>query len=141
MIHELMQWRDQHAASFQVVIVQDIVVNDVVLLTHTNESIEIATDHSYGEKIPHYFMGAYTFEKTPPFSIRRMSPSPIIGKDFYHGEHYDYYWKPVQVVFPGGYVFDGDKIYLAYGRQDHEIWIATIDKVQLLSSLVKRCDH
>jgi len=105
-------------------------------LAFFHSSINIATDHS-GEKVmPHYFIGAYTFEKDPPFRITKISKEPIIGKDFYHGRKYLPYWHPVRVVFPCGYIFYQNHILLAYGRQDHEIWIAKLDKEALLRSLV-----
>ncbi len=104
-------------------------------LAFFHSSIDIATVHSKGEVMPHYFIGAYTFEKNSPFAITRISSEPIIGKNFYHGPTYTYYWKPVRVVFPCGYIFDQEHIWLVYGRQDHEIWIAKLDKAGLYSSL------
>jgi predicted GH43/DUF377 family glycosyl hydrolase len=101
-----------------------------------HSSIEIATEHSNGQVMPHYFIGAYTFQKEPPFAITRISEKPIIGKQFYKGKNYSYYWKPVRVVFPCGFYFDHEYIWLTYGRQDHEIWIAKIDRAKLLESLV-----
>ena len=105
-------------------------------LSFFHSSIEIATVHSNGQVVPHYFIGAYTFQKDPPFALTQMSPEPIIGENFYHGQTYPYYWKPVQVVFPCGFVFDDRHIWMVYGRQDHEIWIAKIDRAGLFSSLV-----
>ncbi len=95
----------------------------------------MATQHSYGKNIPHYFMGAYTFSSKPPFAITRISPNPIIGKNFYKGKSHKT-WKPVRVVFPGGFVSDEKYHWVLYGRQDHEIWIAKLDKKALLESLV-----
>ena len=105
-------------------------------LAFFHSSIDIATEHSCGEVMPHYFIGAYTFQKDPPFALTRISPFPIVGKGFYEGKRYPYYWKPVQVVFPGGYVFDDDYIYLVYGRQDHELWVAKIERSRLFESLM-----
>lgn len=100
---------------------------------HTCKSM--STVHSQGKNIPHYFMGAYTFSAHPPFDITRVSPEPIVGKDFYHGRAYKT-WKPLHVVFPGGFVSDDHYIWIAYGRQDHEIWIAKLNKAALFQSLV-----
>ena len=100
---------------------------------HSSKSTQ--TVHSKGMNIPHYFMGAYTFSAHPPFSITAISKEPIVGKDFYHGESYKT-WKPLQVVFAAGLVFDDRYVWVAYGRQDHEIWIAKLDKAGLLKSLV-----
>lgn len=104
-------------------------------LSFFHSSIDVATDHSNGEVMPHYFMGAYTFQKNPPFALTAISPSPIFGKNFYDGMIYTYYWKPVRAIFPCGFIFDGDYIWVSYGRQDHEIWLVKLDKQGLLNSL------
>jgi predicted GH43/DUF377 family glycosyl hydrolase len=106
-------------------------------LAFFHSSKEIATHHSAGSKILHYFVGAYTFSKTPPFAITKMSPSPIVGKGFYSGPDFLPYFKPVRCIFPCGYIVNGPFIHLAYGRDDHECWIAKVDKQKLLESLVK----
>jgi len=100
---------------------------------HSN--IEIATTHSEGKVMPHYFMGAYLFSNQPPFEITHISSRPIIAKGFYSGEQYPYYWRPTQVVFPCGILAKGNNIWITYGRQDHEIWVAKLDRVKLLMSL------
>lgn len=105
-------------------------------LAFFHSSKEMQTSHSEGKKISHYFIGAYTFSASPPFSITHISPEPIIGPGFYEGIFYKPYWKPIRVVFPCGYISEKGMIYLAYGRQDHEVWIATLDKQALLQSLV-----
>jgi hypothetical protein len=83
--------------------------------------------HSEGKSIQHYFMGAYTFENHPPFKVTSMSKEPIIGKHFYHGPEYSM-CKPCRVVFPCGFVMDEQFIWVVFGRQDHEIWMAKLDK-------------
>lgn len=105
-------------------------------LAFFHSSIDIATEHSNDICMSHYFIGAYTFEKDPPFSLTKISPHPIVGEHFYSGKTYPYYWKPVQVVFPGGYVLNDTHIFLAFGRHDHEIWISKIDKQKLFESLI-----
>lgn len=90
---------------------------------------------SKGSRILHYFMGAYTFNASPPFKVTKISPEPIVGENFYNGPLYDT-WKPLLVVFPGGYVHDENYIWIAYGRQDHEVWIVKLDKQGLFDSLV-----
>ncbi len=107
--------------------------NEYLAFFHSSK--DMATVHSKGQVVQHYFMGAYTFSDTYPFDIQRISPEPIVGKEFYHGDQYAT-WKPMCVVFPGGFVSDDKTIWLAYGRQDHEVWIAKLDKEQLLDSLV-----
>lgn len=101
-----------------------------------HSSLYMKTIYSNGKSVLHYFIGAYTFAGSPPFAITKMSPEPMIAKGFYSGEIYTPYWKPVHVVFPCGLMAEGSFIWMAYGRQDHEIWIAKIDKQGLLGSLV-----
>lgn len=110
-------------------------INSCQYLGFFHSSIMMPTTHSDGKDVLHYFMGAYLFAAHPPFSITHITQDPIIGKRFYHGEVYEPYWQPVRVVFPCGYIFDESYIWLAYGRQDHEIWICKIDKAGLLRSL------
>lgn len=104
-------------------------------LSFFHSSIDVATEHSGGEVMPHYFIGAYTFQKHPPFALTGISTEPIIGKNFYEGKIYTYYWKPVRAIFPCGFILDGDYIWVSYGRQDHEIWLVKLDKKGLLNSL------
>ncbi len=106
-------------------------------LAFFHSSIDMVSIHSEGNTTLHYFVGAYAFEKDAPFRITHVSKEPIIGENFYHGEKYPYYWKPVQAVFPCGFFYDGEFIYLSYGRQDHEIWIAKLDREKLFKSLIQ----
>lgn len=100
-----------------------------------HSTIDMITAHSRGKKVPHYFMGAYTFSAEPPFSITKISHEPIFSRSFYRGAVYRT-WRPLHAIFPGGVVYDGHHLWVAYGRQDHEIWIAKIDKKQLLEKLI-----
>lgn len=79
----------------------------------------------------HYLVGAYTFSADPPFALTKISPTYIDHPGFYT---YSSYAK--RVIYPGGFVVDGKNIYLAYGKDDCEIWIATIDLQNLKNSLV-----
>jgi len=86
---------------------------------------------SRGQDRWHYFMGAYTFSAQPPFAITKTTPLPIVGEGFYtEGPHLK------KVNFPGGFVVDDQKIYVAYGKDDVEMWIATLDKQELKNVLV-----
>ncbi len=105
-------------------------------LSFFHSSIPLKSAHSEGKQITHYFMGAYTFSSKPPFEIKRISPKPIVGKDFYHGPAHKT-WKPLRCVFPCGFVADNDYVWVAYGRQDHEVWVAKMDKKRLKESLVQ----
>jgi predicted GH43/DUF377 family glycosyl hydrolase len=99
-----------------------------------HSSINLATTQSDGKVMPHYVMGAYTFSAKPPFEITRISTQPIVTKRFYDVPYYTT-WKPLRVVFPMGFVMDKDYIWVTYGRQDFEIWVAKMDKKHLYSSL------
>lgn len=101
-----------------------------------HSSINLSTIHSNNQSIPHYFMGAYLFSSSPPFEIKYISPEPIIGTNFYQGLTYEPYWHPVCVVFPCGLVINEEDVWVIYGRQDHEIWIAKLDKKNLINSLI-----
>jgi predicted GH43/DUF377 family glycosyl hydrolase len=104
-------------------------------LAFFHSSKNLPTLHSNGKTMLHYFMGAYTFSAHPPFQITRISPEPIIGPEFYTGPAYKT-WKPLRVVFPCGFVVVGDALWISYGKQDHEVWVAKLDRTQLLNSLI-----
>jgi predicted GH43/DUF377 family glycosyl hydrolase len=105
-------------------------------LTFFHSCTMMASAHSGGKETLHYFMGAYTFSKEPPFEMRRISPEPIVGKDFYNGKQYVPYWHPVQAVFPGGFIMNDKYLWIVYGRQDHETWVVKIDKAAFFESLI-----
>jgi predicted GH43/DUF377 family glycosyl hydrolase len=100
-----------------------------------HSQIKMTSVHSQGKEMLHYFMGAYTFSSEYPFKINKISPEPIRGKDFYHGLEYERYWGSIRVVFPCGLIVEDPYIYVSYGRQDHELWVAKMDKEKLLNSL------
>ncbi|MDP1881015.1 MAG: hypothetical protein Q8K60_08770 [Parachlamydiaceae bacterium] len=103
-------------------------------LTFFHTCKKMASVQSEGKLRDHYFMGACTFKSTPPFSITKISPAPIVGKQFYNGPLYKT-WKPLHVVFPGGFISKKEHIWIVYGRQDHECWAVKLNKQGLLDSL------
>lgn len=103
-------------------------------LTFFHSSKLMRSSHSEGKLMPHYFMGAYTFESHPPFAIRKISPTFIVGEHFYEGPAHNT-WKPLRVVFPAGYIFDDKYIWISYGRQDFESWLVKLDRKKFLNSL------
>jgi len=109
-------------------------------LSFFHSSTTLTTIQSGNQPMPHYVMGAYLFDKQPPFAIKKISPYPIVGKDFYNGKSYQT-WKPLQVIFPCGYIYDKKYIWVSYGRQDHEAWIVKLDKEELLKSLIPFTSH
>jgi predicted GH43/DUF377 family glycosyl hydrolase len=113
-----------------------LLIDNENYLSFFHSCLDMATEHSGGETMLHYFMGAYVFDAKLPFSITKISPEPIIGKGFYTAPYYEPYWKPVRVVFPCGFIFDEKFIWVSLGRQDHEMWILKLDREGLLQSLV-----
>lgn len=110
-----------------------LVEGEYLSFFHSVKSMK--TVHSEGKEMPHYFMGAYTFASHPPFNITRVSPKPILGKNFYTGPAYQT-WKPLRALFPGGFIADDQWIWVFYGRQDHEMWVVKLDKKGLYESLL-----
>jgi len=98
--------------------------------------IKMKTFQSNGKTISHYFMGAYTFSKDPPFEITNISPEPIVGKGFYSGNVYKPLFGTVAVMYPLGLIFDDKYIWLSCGKHDHECWIIKLDKEKVLESLI-----
>jgi predicted GH43/DUF377 family glycosyl hydrolase len=105
-------------------------------LSFFHSSVKMASVHSDAKETMHYFMGAYTFSAEPPFALKYISPEPIFGKNFYQGAKYKPYWGSVNVVFPCGFVFNDNYIWVTYGRQDHEVWLVKIDRKGLFASMI-----
>jgi predicted GH43/DUF377 family glycosyl hydrolase len=101
-------------------------------LAFFHSSIVTRSEASYYQSMHHYYMGAYTFSANPPFNVLKTSKSPITKEGFYTQTACD-----KRVVFPGGYAIVDNKFYVAYGKDDTEIWIAVIDKTNLMKSLKK----
>jgi predicted GH43/DUF377 family glycosyl hydrolase len=108
---------------------------DGYYLSFFHSSIKLASIQSNSKMMIHYFMGAYTFDDQPPFKIRSISAIPTLGKDFYSKTDFKT-WKPLRVVFPCGLIEVEPYLFLVYGKQDSELWVAKIDKKSLLKSLV-----
>ncbi len=99
-------------------------------LAFFHSSMQAISAASEGNMMLHYYMGAYAFSANPPFEIKRISSAPIIGKGFYTVSSCE-----KRVIFPGGFVIKGSSIYVAYGKDDCEMWIATISKDKLKKSM------
>lgn len=111
------------------------VLEDGLYLGFFHSSISIPTIHSEGKSVTHYFIGAYVFAPDLPFEILGASVTPLIGPGFYEGTVYQPYWKPIRAVFPCGFIFDADSIWISYGRQDHESWVVQLHRKAFLESL------
>lgn len=100
-------------------------------LAFFHSPIQYISETTQGRYLMHYFMGAYTFSGEPPFQLTRISPYPLVSEGFYTPSPLG-----IRCIYPGGYVTAGPYIYLAYGKDDKEVWIAIIDKEKLFDSLV-----
>lgn len=105
-------------------------------LAFFHSSKSIASPLPYCQPMLHYFMGAYTFSASPPFEVLEISPCPVAARSFYDGNIYTPYWRPLNVVFPGGILVDNEHVWIFFGKHDHEIWVAQFDKQKLLESLI-----
>lgn len=100
-------------------------------LAFFHSGIFTATTCSDYRQMWHYYMGAYTFEAEPPFELTKMSSSPIEAPGFYTYSSYE-----KRIIYPSGFIRDGSNLYVAYGKDDSEIWIATIDLNELKKTMV-----
>lgn len=78
----------------------------------------------------YYFAGIYCFSASPPFAITKISAEPLLGEDFYPKST-----SLKKVIFPGGLVLEREILYIAYGKNDQELWIAKLDWNLIHSSL------
>lgn len=99
-------------------------------LAFFHSSKEMVSQGTKRKAMWHYFTGAYTYSPNPPFNLTKVSKRPIEEKSFYVKSPH-----PKRVIYPGGFVISENNIYLAFGKNDCEIWIATIDKNKLMNSL------
>lgn len=73
--------------------------------------------------------------REPPFAITHMSPEPLIHPSMVN-ETLGWAYKVVDyIVFPMGFVFDDQYLYLSYGKNDKSSWVLKFEKEGLLASL------
>ncbi len=106
-------------------------INDEYYLAFFHSGFFTSSGCSGNRELWHYYMGAYTFSSEPPFAITRISSTFIDAPGFYTFSNYD-----KRVIYPGGFVVEDSTVYLAYGKDDSEIWIATINLNNLIGSMV-----
>ena len=83
-------------------------------------------------------MGAYTFQREPPFAITRLSPEPIIAKAFINESISGWAYRKIDyVIFAMGFIDDVDsgRIYVSYGKNDRESWVLELNRTSFLQSL------
>jgi predicted GH43/DUF377 family glycosyl hydrolase len=79
---------------------------------------------------PVYVMGAYGFETTEPYRIRKISKIPILV-----GDIHDYICSTA-VAFPCGAIYEDGKWIVSYGHNDFATRVVEIQHDKLLASLV-----
>lgn len=105
-----------------------LVDGEYLAFFHSGEiTVSPSSDH---RELWHYFMGAYTFSADPPFEITKVSAEPLDAPEFYTYSNYE-----KRVIYPGGFVVVGSNVYVVYGKDDSEVWIATIDLNTLRDSM------
>ena len=86
-----------------------------------------------------YVFGAITFDGKPPFSVKRISPHPILFKGMYQSLFAPQRNTIIRAVFPSGLVEDivnKRSVFQVFcGENDSAIKMVTIDKDILLQSL------
>ena len=64
-----------------------------------------------------------------------MSPEPIFHESFLN-ESYGWAYKGVDfIVFPMGFTFDDDFIFVSYGKNDRDGWILKLNRTAFFASL------
>ncbi|HEX2583360.1 MAG TPA: hypothetical protein VHL30_04515 [Chlamydiales bacterium] len=90
---------------------------------------------------PWYVMGAYTFEKDPPFRITGISHYPILFEGIYDSPHMNTAERRKRVIFPGSFsegIREGKEVlYVCCGENDSSIKLIILDKQVLLKNLKK----
>ncbi len=100
------------------------------LLTFFHSSQELPAASFFGTKVGrNYAMGAYLFEPSYPFTIRKMTPQPIGSVEDYTKNNRR------KVVFPSGVAVDGNHIHVVWGKNDTGIAVSTLDKRKLLAGM------
>jgi hypothetical protein len=114
---------------------QAIKINDHSYLTFFHSSRH---PPKTGYVLKTYVMGAYIFSSKPPFEIQAITTEPITHRSMYQGKWSDLpesYYLMDYIIFPTSFIIRNDLIYLTYGRQDTEGWVATLSLSKLLLNM------
>jgi predicted GH43/DUF377 family glycosyl hydrolase len=88
-----------------------------------------------------YLMGAYTFEKEPPYRLKAYTKNPIYFEDIYSSKTTNPHGNNKKIIYPAGVVrkFENGRhvLHVSCGENDSAIKIVTIDEDKFLSSMVK----
>ena len=86
-----------------------------------------------------YVFGAATFDKDPPFRLKKISRYPILFKNMYQTPVEARHNQIVRAAFPGGYVQENEVLHVLIGENDSAIKIITLDINKLFDSLQSVC--
>ncbi len=86
----------------------------------------------YNTQPREYYIGAFLFDKNPPFDIKYMSRKPLEYRDFYNSQPSFH-----KVIFPMSLNLINNQLTMSYGENDSTTKIAIFDTTRLLNSLSK----
>lgn len=108
----------------------------------SNEPMEgLGLPVRYTDVLKTYVMGAYLFSAKEPYELQAISRHPITHQSMYSGKWPDLPWAYYHmdyIIFPTNYLFEEETgtIFLQYGHQDRETWVAELSLSGLLKSLI-----
>lgn len=81
-----------------------------------------------------YFAGAYLFSSKKPFELTHISTQPLPNPLSISKQLEDL---NCEGIYPGGFVFDSQFIWLVFGRHDKEMGVAKLDRKKFFSTFKK----
>jgi predicted GH43/DUF377 family glycosyl hydrolase len=88
-----------------------------------------------------YLMGAYLFEKEPPYAITAYTSKPIFFDDIYTSDITNPHGKGKKVIYPSGITQKRENgrnvLHISCGENDSNVRVVTIDEELLISSMTK----
>ena len=104
-------------------------LGEYITFFHTRTHADYGT--GFGAR-RYYMLGVYTFAAAPPFAIRRYLPEPLQIRE---RAQLPPGW--TRIVFPSGIISNGNDYTVSFGRDDHAISIASINKRRLFAALAR----
>lgn len=83
-----------------------------------------------------YFVGAYMFDKEPPFSVIAISEKPLLAGE-YISESVPRLSSKIFVVFPGGVIEDGNGYNISFGYNDYQARYVHVSRETLKNNLIE----
>lgn len=100
------------------------------LLTFFHSSFYIPAPVKENKPGRNYAYGAYLFDESYPFYIRKITPQPLGFLEDYTRDN------GRKVIFPGGLVIEDEVIWVVWGKNDNQIFLTAFDKKKLIESMV-----